>query len=115
METSYIDQVALEAADTCIFKGEFYDLENRKVGLVILPESFFDLHHVEVNMRIFKQVGLEGYFGLEPWGVDIQRAYELMTTINSDGMATLTNKEGEKVQVHISKELISKALHSTLR
>ena len=62
-------------------------------------------------MNIFKQVGLDGYFGLEPWGIDIQRAYELMTTINKEGVATLSMPEGETVQVQISEDLISEALH----
>ena len=62
-------------------------------------------------MKIFRQVGLDGYFGLEPWGVDIQRAYELMTTINKEGVATLSTPEGEIVQVQISEDMISEALH----
>ena len=41
----------------------------------------------------------DGYFNLEPWEVDFQRAYELTTTINEDGVATLTDKAGEEVQV----------------
>ena len=56
-------------------------------------------------------MGLDGYFGLEPWGVDIQRAYELMTTINSNGVATLSTPKGETVQVQISEDLITEALH----
>ena len=54
-------------------------------------------------------MGLDGYFGLEPWGVDLQRAYELMTTIDKDGVATLSMPEGETMQV--SADLISEALH----
>ena len=65
------------------------------MGVVILLESFFALHQAQPNMQVFRQVGLDGYFGLEPWGVDMQRDYELMTTINSDGVATLTNQEGK--------------------
>lgn len=110
MDTSYIDQAPLEAAETCIFKGEFFDKEQKKVGTVILPDSFFALHKAEPNMDIFKKVGLDGYFGLEPWGVDHQRAYELMTSIDQDGVATLTSKDGDEVQVQISETLISEAL-----
>ena len=79
--------------------------------MVLLSDSFFDLHQAEPNMHVFRQVGLDGYFGLEPWGVDIQRAYELMTTINKDGVATLSMPEGETVQVQISEDLISEALY----
>ena len=76
METSYVDKTPLDFTNTCIFKGDFYDQDKKKVGMVLLPDTFFDLHQAEPNMNIFKQVGLDGYFGLEPWGVDIQRAYE---------------------------------------
>ena len=80
--------------------------------MVLLPDTFFDLHQAEPNMEIFKKkVGLDGYFGLEPWGIDIQRAYELMTTINKEGVATLSMPEGETMQVQISAELVSEALH----
>ena len=34
-----------------------------------------------------------------------------MTTINSEGVATLSMPEGETVQVQISEDLISEALH----
>ena len=44
MDVSYVDQAALEAAETCIFKGAFYDKEQWKVGTVILPDTFFMLH-----------------------------------------------------------------------
>ena len=66
-------------------------------------------------MEIFRKVGLDGYFGLEPWGIDIQRAYELMTTINKEGVATLSMPEGETVQVQIFEDLISEALHLHIR
>ena len=111
METSYVDKTPLDLANTCIFKGDFYDQEKKKVGMVLLPDTFFDLHQAEPNMDVFKKVGLDGYFGLEPWGVDLQRAYELMTTIDKDGVATLTMPEGETMQVQISADLISEALH----
>lgn len=80
------------------------------MGAIILPDSFFNLHQAQLCMDIFKMVGLDGYFKLAPSGLDFQRAYELITTISEDGVATLTNKGGEEVQVQISKALISKAL-----
>ena len=67
--------------------------------MMVLPDSFFKLHQVKPCIEIFEKVGLDNYFKLDPWEVDFQRAYELMTTINEDGVTTLTNKEGEEVQV----------------
>ena len=71
METSYVDQTPLDLANTCIFKRDFYDQDKKKVGMVLLPDSLFDLHQAKPIMKIFRQVGLDDYFGLEPWGVDI--------------------------------------------
>ena len=42
------------------------DKEQKKVCMVILPESFFALHQDPICMEIFEQVGLDGYFKLEP-------------------------------------------------
>lgn len=55
-------------------------------------------------------MGLDQYFKLPPWGVDVQRAYELMTTINDEGKDTITDKEGTKLQVKITADLVSAAL-----
>ena len=40
METSYVDKTPLDLANTCIFKGDFYDQDKKKVGMVLLPDSF---------------------------------------------------------------------------
>ena len=45
----------------------------------------------EENLQVFKKLGIEEYFRLPPCGVDVQRAYELMTTMNEDGLAELTD------------------------
>lgn len=111
MDVSYVDQVALEAADSCIFKGKFKDKDQKTVGTVILPDIFFDFNKAPGVIEVFEKVGLDGYFKLDLWGVDTQRAYELMTTIDEDGVATLTSKSGEATQVQIFEDLIIEALH----
>lgn len=42
MEVSYIDQEALEASNTCLFNGTFYDKDKKKVGMGIPPDTFFN-------------------------------------------------------------------------
>ena len=55
---------------------------------------------------------MEDYFWLPPCGVDVQRAYELMTSIDSIGStAELTNTYGEKVVVTVNENLVKEALH----
>jgi len=55
-------------------------------------------------------VGLQEYFNQPPWGIDVQRSYELITSIDEDGEAQLTNNNGEVVTVEINQEFISDAL-----
>lgn len=38
-------------------------------------------------------MGIEGFFHLPPWGVDVQRAYKLMTSMEEDGMIEITNNK----------------------
>ena len=58
METSYVDKTPLDLANTCIFKGDFYDEEKRKVGMVLLPDTFFDLHQAEPTWKFSRKWGL---------------------------------------------------------
>lgn len=110
MDTSYVEQEAMEVTDACLFKGTFYDKQNKKVGVVLPPENFFKLHKAKECQEVFRKVGLDGYFNLPPWGVDIQRSYELMTTIDKDGNAVLTGKDGEELTINITEETVCDAL-----
>lgn len=110
MDTCYVEPNALHECDACLFKGHFFDKQERKVGVVLPPDSFFKIPQMPRCQNILRQSGLDGYFSLPPWGVDVQRAYELMTTIDDDGVARITSKEGEEIHIKISEEMISAAL-----
>ena len=55
-------------------------------------------------------MGLSQYFSLPPWGIDVRRAYELMTTLDDASIASISDKDGMKLQVQITEELVSEAL-----
>ncbi|MCO5608103.1 hypothetical protein L7F22_062309 [Adiantum nelumboides] len=55
-------------------------------------------------------LGLRRYYEQEPYGVDFQRAYELMSSIKEDGHAMITDPQGEKVETVITKEIVADAL-----
>ena len=61
-------------------------------------------------MKIYEKVGLSQYFSLPPWGIDVKRAYQVISTLTDEGAAQVEDKDGTLVQVHITKALISKAL-----
>ena len=110
MEISHLERKTLEEANTCIFRGTFYDEERKSVSVILPPATFFKLHEDPVCQNAFNKVGLEKYFQLPPWGVDIQRAYELMTSIDDNGLAAITDRNGVKLKVQITEELVSEAL-----
>lgn len=111
MNTSYMEAKTHEEWDTYIFKGHFYDNAARKVGIVRPPNSFFHVLVLPRSQAILRKCDLYGYFNLPPWGVDTRRAYELMTTIEEDGVQTIINKAGEEVTMQILEEMISGALN----
>ena len=67
-----------------------------------MPANFKAMGKDDGYMDVFKRIGLEDYFWLPPYGVDIQRAHELMTTIDAIGTGELINLEGEKVVVLVN-------------
>lgn len=52
-----------------------------------------------------------GYFKLKPWGPDLRRAWELVSSIDKDGSTLITDFDGHQVQVLITLPLIREALH----
>ena len=91
-----MDEAVLQEKGTCVFKGEFPTPKDKKVGLITMPPTLQELEKEEEYIKIYRRLGLEDYFRLKPCGVDVQRAYELMTTIDPIGTADLTNLEEKR-------------------
>ena len=100
----------MEQFNACVLKGHMKDRKGKKVHISELPKSFFDLQNDAQVQIVFRKVSLEGYFRLPPWGMDYQRSYELMTSIDANGNAILTDLTGSKVKVTIDKATIERAL-----
>lgn len=43
MDTSYIGFETLEEHITCLFKGTFYDKDDKKVGVIMVLDTFFNI------------------------------------------------------------------------
>ncbi len=100
----------MEQFNACVLKGHMKDRNGKKVHISELPKSFFDLQNDAQVQIVFRKVSLEGYFRLPPWGMDYQRSYELMTSIDANGDAILTDLTGSKVKVTIDEATIERAL-----
>ena len=76
-----------------------------------LPNTFQQLGHDKDIQEIYAKLGINGYFKLKPWGIDIKRAYEVMTTIDEIGMVTLTREDGQPQTLAINEYIVQDALH----
>ena len=66
VETSHLEVEDLKKVNACLFNGILFDKSQKKVGVVLPPDSFFALHKQEECVAVFEKVGLEGYFKLQP-------------------------------------------------
>lgn len=106
----YVDKENLRAFGTVVFIGSFKTEEDNAWTISILPENFQQMcRHSDVE-KIFTGVGLSQYFSLPPWGTDVKRAYQLLSTLDEDGNATIEGHDGAMRQVLIDEEMVSNAL-----
>ena len=96
------NQEKLEEYNACVMRGHMKDLKGKKVNVTELPKTFFDLQNDKEVKEVFRKIQMEDYFSLLPWGGDYQRSYELMTTLNMEGHAIVTNLEDKKVQIEVT-------------
>ncbi|MCO5603255.1 hypothetical protein L7F22_057403 [Adiantum nelumboides] len=93
-----------------IFIAKFKDEEGYNIKTTIMPREIWTLHRRPEVASAVRAVHLEQFFRLPPWGTDYMRAHELMSSIQYDGKAMLTDSDGVKVKVLITKDIINEAL-----
>ena len=72
-----------------MFTGTFKTKEDNIWRVTILLEEFRQIQVHADAMAIYTKVGLEFYFSLPSWGMDVLRAHQLITTLQDDGTATI--------------------------
>ncbi|MCO5562872.1 hypothetical protein L7F22_016508 [Adiantum nelumboides] len=110
MPTSYISQDMLDEAQIGIYQGEFYTEKGENVKVTVLPREVTNLQKQHPFQAVFIQDGLDKYFKEPIMKIDLQRAWQLQSSITEQGLARITTKDGETVEVHITAELIQEAL-----
>lgn len=78
--------------------------------MVMSLESSIKVQQKEECQKIFSKMDLDEQFKLPPWGIDTQKSYEPMKTIEEDGTMKIINKKDKELQVRITKELINESL-----
>ncbi|MCO5548009.1 hypothetical protein L7F22_001465 [Adiantum nelumboides] len=109
-EKSHVPDEVLAQIPAHIFITKFRDEEDDNIKTTIMPRDNWTLHKRPKVASAVRAVHLEQFFRLPPWGTDYMRAHELMSSIQYDGKAMLTDSDGAKVEVLITKEIINKAL-----
>lgn len=110
MQTCFVDKRVLDEHGTCVFQGQFFDKDKVRCTYTTVPDSFVKVQKDKKYIDLFKRVGLDGYFSLPPCGVDLQRSYELLSSIDKDGNAKITDLDGEVTDVLIDEDIINQAL-----
>ncbi|MCO5560185.1 hypothetical protein L7F22_013793 [Adiantum nelumboides] len=109
-EKSHIPDEVLAQIPAHIFIAKFRDEEGDNIKTAIMPREIWTLHRRPEVASAVRAVHLEQFFRLPPWGTDYMRAHELMSSIQYDGKAMLTDSDGAKVEVLITKKIINEAL-----
>ncbi|MCO5611644.1 hypothetical protein L7F22_065898 [Adiantum nelumboides] len=110
-EKSHITEEVLAQISAHIFIAKFRDAEGDSIKTTIMPREIWTLHRRPDVADPIRAVHLEQFFRLPPWGTDYMRAHELMSFIQYKGKAMLTDKDGSKVEVLITKDIVNEALH----
>ncbi|MCO5564207.1 hypothetical protein L7F22_017865 [Adiantum nelumboides] len=110
-EKSHIPDEVLAQIPAHIFIAKFRDEEGDNIKMTIMPREIWTLHRRPEVSSAVKAVHLDNFFRLPPWGTDYLRAHELMSSIQYDDKAMITDNDGAKVEVLITKDITNEALH----
>ncbi|MCO5594951.1 hypothetical protein L7F22_048988 [Adiantum nelumboides] len=107
-EKAHMSEDILAQIPAHIFIAKFKDAE------VTTSRPLWEIWTLHCNLEVMNAmhaIHLEGLFRLPQWGMDYMRAHELMSSIQYDGQAMLTNRAGIKNKVSITKYIINEVLH----
>ncbi|MCO5610368.1 hypothetical protein L7F22_064604 [Adiantum nelumboides] len=110
-EKAHIFEDILAQIPAHIFIAKFKDAENDSIKMTIMLREIWTLHRKLKVVNAVRAIHLEQFFRLLPWGTDYMRAHELMSSIQYNGQALLTDKDGSKARVLITRDIINEALH----
>ena len=68
------------------------------------------MHQINSVQRIGYNSGMDRFLDLKICGMDMERIIEFLSLLNKEGIATVTNLQGEKISFKVTPELVSKAL-----
>ena len=108
-----MDKATLETYKLALFTGNVKTDTDTVWSVTIFPEEFWQFHKHINCINIFSKVGLDGYFNLPAWGMDVKRSYQLLDTLTEEGNATISGPDDQPMTIAITEELIKDALKVT--
>ncbi|MCO5610689.1 hypothetical protein L7F22_064930 [Adiantum nelumboides] len=103
-EKSHIPDEVLAQIPAHIFIAKFRNEEGDNIKTTVMPREIWTLHQRPEVASAVRAVHLEQFSRLPPWGTDYMRTHEF------HGKAMLTDSDGAKVEVLITKDIINEAL-----
>lgn len=108
----FVDTYIMLEKGISLARGTFLDARNLEVRVDVPTDRFFELHTLDPHASfLWESLCLEGYFALPPWGPDLQRAWELITTLDDQNYFKVTDLQGNQQKILLNRKLIRKALH----
>ena len=96
----YVDKATLQAYKLALFTGNFKTDTDTVWSVTIFPEEFWQFHKHVSCTDIFSKVGLDGYFNLPAWGMDVKRSYHLLDTLTEEGSSTISGPDDQTDRSH---------------
>ena len=107
----YVDKVVMMANDACIVQGTFLNVHGTEVRVDVPTTSFFDLHVLEPTApHTWESLNLDGFFVLPAWGPDLQRSWEVLSTLQDNWEFTVTDFHGNPRTCRMTRGLVRQAL-----
>ena len=107
----FVDTVVMLANEASIVRGSFLDAQGRNIRVDVPTTAFFDLHVLEPTAaHTWSSLNLEEFFALPAWGPDLQRSWELLSTLQENYEFTVSDFRGNPRICRLTRDLVRQAL-----
>lgn len=85
MADCFVDVDVMLAHNACVARGTFTDAQGKEVLVHVPTMTFFALNKIHDNAAfLWDCLSLSRYFELPPWGPDLRRAWECLSTLDKN-------------------------------
>ena len=108
----HLDKELLHELEFSIYLVEAIDDEGKVYTFTLLLMEIKKLHQYGlIPPHHCHQTGIDRFFALQPCGIDVKKAVQLLKTLQEDGRYIVQNDQGQDIPLKLSARLIVDALH----